>query len=120
MKALCDGETLEFNDDYATCVSALPAAIIGCGLGQATATLLASVKSKERDPRRRLYDDMCRWLCGGFAYSPYPKGDLLDAIVSQDRRAYLFAKAEALQWLHWTARFAKAYLKQKPEESGEP
>lgn len=52
------------------------------------------------------------WLCRENARVPYrAAGQLMGAIVANDRQAYLCAQAEALSWLNWMKKFAVAYLK---------
>ncbi len=100
--------------DYLSYVKALPATILQNGLGQAMATLLAASKGKEKDSHRRLYQDVQSWLCGDDEDAPFPnKGDLLEAITSNDQQHYLKAQAESQAYLVWLKKFAAAFLNEK-------
>lgn len=110
----------DFNDKYASYTASLPATIQMCGLGQAAATLLSAARGKA-DAHKKLYDNLSNWLCRDEKEAPYRgANDLMEAIVGNDRDAYLRAQAEALAWLEWMKKFATAYLK-KPDkgEGGE-
>ncbi|SEN68942.1 type III-B CRISPR module-associated protein Cmr5 [Lihuaxuella thermophila] len=108
----------QFADDYAGYVVRLPADILSNGLGQALAQLLAAAKDKKEDPHRLVYQDLQSWLCRDDEKAPYPgAADLLEAIVSNDRRRYQWALAEALAWLEWHKKLSVAYLKKSEGES---
>lgn len=97
--------------DYLSYVKALPATILQNGLGQAMSTLLAAAKGKEKDSHYCLYQDVQSWLCGDDEDAPFPnKGDLLEAITSNDQQHYLKAQAEAQAYLVWLKKFAAAFL----------
>ncbi|NHM26267.1 type III-B CRISPR module-associated protein Cmr5 [Desulfofundulus sp. TPOSR] len=99
-------------DKFASYVERLPATILNNGLGQALATLLAQSKGDRGDPHYQLYAFLHDWLCRDDPQAPYrTAGDLMEAIVNNDRRTYLRAQAEALSWLNWLKKFAVAYLK---------
>ena len=72
------------------------------------------------DAHKKLYDNLSNWLCRDEGGAVPGANDLMEAIVSNDRDAYLRAQAEALAWLEWMKKFATAYLK-KPDkgEGGE-
>lgn len=101
-------------DKFVSYVERLPATILTNGLGQAAAMLLAQGKGEEGSAHRLLYDILTEWLCRGHPQPPY-KGetDLMAAIVSHDRTAYLRAQAEALAYLEWFKRFVVAFLKKE-------
>ena len=99
--------------DYLSYVKALPATILQNGLGQAMATLLAAAKGKENDPHQHLYKDVQSWLCSDNEDATFPKGDLLEAITSNDQQHYLKAQAEAQAYLVWLKKFAAAFLNGK-------
>lgn len=101
--------------DYLSYVKALPATILQNGLGQAMATLRAK-RGNKNDPHCRLYEDVQSWLCSGDEDSTFPKGDLLEAITSNDQQHYLKAQAEAQAYLIWLKKFAAAFLNEKPHE----
>lgn len=77
--------------------------ILMSGLGQAA----AFYKSKGPN-HRRLYDLLSEWLCA--ARQPFSESnDLLQGLVAADQRTYRAAQAEALAFLQWVKKFAKAY-----------
>lgn len=99
-------------DKFASYVESLPASILNNGLGQSMATLLAQSKGAHKDPHYKLYAFIQEWLCRDNPQAPYRSAvDLMEAIVGNDRQAYLRAQAEALSWLNWMKKFAVAYLK---------
>ncbi len=101
-------------DRYCQHVKGLPAAILINGLGQALAAEYASGDAG----RKRLANDLARWLLDADGTSPFRhkgKGEegkeaahLLDAITEGDQHAYLWAQREALAWLKWLKLFAPA------------
>jgi len=100
--------------NYVSYVSALPATILMNGLGQACATLLSQ---KDTPGHRQLFDDLQDWLCGSDEAAPFPKaagGDtkLMDAITESEQDTYFHAQAEALAYLVWLKKLAKAFLEQ--------
>lgn len=105
--------------NYRSYAEALPATIVMNGLGQAAATLLGQAKAKPDDPHRLLYNHLSAWLCRNDPDAPYRSAsnlELIDAIVAQSEDAYLHAQAEALAWLAWLKKFAKAYLKKGSDD----
>ncbi|ACV63730.1 CRISPR-associated protein, Cmr5 family [Desulfofarcimen acetoxidans DSM 771] len=97
--------------EYSSYAKSLPATILANGLGQAAATLLAKAKDNKKDAHYILYTHLREWLCSDREVVPYNKGeDLMEAITSNDRNAYIRAQAEALAWLQWLKKFAAAYL----------
>ncbi|WP_321491785.1 type III-B CRISPR module-associated protein Cmr5 [uncultured Desulfobacter sp.] len=100
---------------YVSYVSALPATILMNGLGQACATLLSQ---KETKGHKELYDDLQSWLCGDDVAAPYHNSDntgtqqLMDNITTSDETKYFRARAEALAYLVWLKKLAKAFLEQ--------
>jgi len=102
--------------NYVSYIEALPATILMNGLGQAAATLLAKAEGKLDKPHGLLYADLQDWLCGNDPAAPYrsseAKGDdrLMHAICGSDQRKYLHAQTEALAYLVWLKKFARAYL----------
>jgi CRISPR-associated protein Cmr5 len=115
-------ETLDAEraDKFSSYVESLPATILSNGLGQAAATLLARAKGRDDDSHRMLYNALQAWLCRDAIQAPYRSaGDLMNAIVNNDRNTYLCAQAEALAWLAWLKRFAVAYLKKEKKKEGD-
>ena len=85
--------------------SELPFMIHANGLGQAAAFF----KSKASDGYPHLYDILQSWLTQpGRRFAG--KASLMEAIVESDFRTYRAAQAEAMQFMDWVKKFAKAYL----------
>jgi len=106
------GARTEKANKLAGFVENLPAMILTNGLGQAAATLLARAEGNKEDPYGVLYEALSGWLCRNDPQAPYNGArDLMEAIVQNDRTAYLGAQMEALAWLEWMKKFAVAYLK---------
>lgn len=77
--------------------------ILMSGLGQA-----AAFYKNKGIHHRPLYDLLSAWLCS--PGRPFAGGtDLLERLVAEDQRAYRAAQAEALAFLQWVKKFAKAY-----------
>ncbi len=102
-------------DKYLSYAEGLPAAILMNGLGQAAATLLSASKGKDGDPHLVLYKDLEDWLLNECKNSPYYRGNdkeknLMKAITEGTKMDYQKAQVEALKWLEWLKKFARAYL----------
>ena len=78
--------------------------ILMSGLGQAA----AFYKSKS-DHHTNLYELLSTWLCGKGQPLADGDGDLLHRLVAADQGIYRAAQAEALAFLQWVKKFAKAY-----------
>jgi CRISPR-associated protein Cmr5 len=78
--------------------------ILMSGLGQAA----AFYKSKGGH-HQRLYDLLSGWLCAPRQPFGDGNGDLLRRLVAADQSTYRAAQAEALAFLQWVKKFAKAY-----------
>lgn len=108
----------KIGDDYASYVTSLPASILMNGLGQALVQLRVAAKQKEDDPHELLYRHVQEWLCQDIPQTPYPGSqDLIEAIMSHDRKKYNWAIQETMAWLKWHKKFANTYLKIRKEES---
>jgi CRISPR-associated protein Cmr5 len=103
--------------NYVAYAAALPATILTNGLGQAAATLLAKKKPGGGDGHGELYADLQSWLCDTNPTAPFNnQPDLMRAITSVAPEVYFRAQAEALAYLVWLKKFAKAFLEQgKPD-----
>lgn len=113
LKTIEEREKMLKKDDekrarYLAKVKSLPATIIMCGLGQTAAMLLSVGKGQEGNPDQMLYKDLENWLCANFERAPYRDESLMDAIIKNDRSAYIRAQAEALKVLEWLRKFATA------------
>jgi|SRR5690625_2336241 len=96
--------------NYVAYVSALPATILMNGLAQAAATLLAQ---KGTVGHGELYDDLQSWLCRDDIAAPFAsQPDLMQAITAAKEEPYFRAQAEALAYLVWLKKIAKAFLEQ--------
>jgi CRISPR-associated protein Cmr5 len=86
--------------------SELPFMIHTNGLGQAAAFFRSKA---DKDGYDHLYGILSDWLLDdGRPYAGKP--DLMTAIVESDFRTYRAAQAEAMQYMDWVKKFAKAYL----------
>ena len=98
--------TLKHNE-FISYANGLPAMIHMNGLGQAMA--FYKLKSKEREPYEQLYQLVSDWLCN--TGRPYQgQTDVLTGITQCDRQHYQLAQAEALVFMSWVKKFAKAFL----------
>ena len=97
--ALKDGDKLKAR------ASELPFMIHTNGLGQAAAFF----KSKKEKDYDHLYRILSSWLTSeGRPFAG--QGDLMQAITSADMHLYRVAQAEAMHYMDWVKKFAKAYL----------
>lgn len=96
---------------YRSYVSSLPASILTSGLGQAMAQLLAQSKGGggASDPHKLLYDHLEGWLCSTRNLFGN-EANLIRGIVNGDQQTYVRAQVEALAYLTWLKKFARAYL----------
>jgi CRISPR-associated protein Cmr5 len=93
------------NSEALSAAVAMPAMILMNGLGQTA----AFYKSKEKE-KKDLYELLSVWLIqSGKPYSG--KKDLLDGITQGEAKNYRAAQVEALAYLQWVKKFAKAYSK---------
>lgn len=93
------------NVNYRSYVEALPAHVVMNGLGQAMATL----NSKEKNsPQKQLYRDVEAWLLGEHGPLRDRANSLAHAIAECTQTDYLHAQTEALAYLTWLKKFAKA------------
>ncbi len=84
------------------------------GLGQACAFYLAAKEKEHQD----VYKAIEKWLTK--PDRPYKnKTDLMEAIVDGDAATYRLAQAEALAYLDWLKKFAKAFLKEDVKSDAE-
>lgn len=93
--------------NFTSYVDALPAAILTNGLGQAMATELAG----KDEGHKKLYEVVQSWLCRGDDATPFKQRDnLIEAIANSSESDYLRAQPEALAYLVWLRKFARAFL----------
>jgi CRISPR-associated protein Cmr5 len=101
--------------NYVSYVSSLSATILMDGLGQACATL-RSRQDKDKG-YKLLFEDIESWLCDKNTgntpnnYAPYRgQGNLLSAIIEGESELYFRAQEEALAYVVWLKKLARAYL----------
>ncbi len=84
----------------------LPFMIHANGLGQAAAFFKSK---KNKDGYDTMYKILSQWLIqSGRPFAGHT--DLLQAITQSDLHTYRVAQAEAMQYMDWVKKFAKAYL----------
>jgi len=97
-------------DDGHLCshIAGFPAMILMSGFGQASAFYLSKGKTM-----KLAYDALEDWLCSGHRPFSGAQGDhpLMTAITEGNAANYRLAQAEALAYLDWLKKFAKAFLK---------
>lgn len=99
--ALKDGDKLKAR------ASELPFMIHTNGLGQAAAFFKS--KKDKKDGYEELYRILSSWLTSeGRPFADHQ--DLMQAITSADMHLYRVAQAEAMHYMDWVKKFAKAYL----------
>jgi CRISPR-associated protein Cmr5 len=108
-KALESISNLQQHPDASQLVSRaseLPFMIHANGLGQAAAFFKSK---KDKDGYGEMYRVLNKWMVrkGGIFAG---KQDLMVAITECDLHTYRVAQAEAMQYMDWVKKFAKAYL----------
>ncbi|MFQ5569553.1 MAG: type III-B CRISPR module-associated protein Cmr5 [Rhodothermales bacterium] len=102
-------------EDYVKLAEGTPATLMMTGLGQTVAFYLT--KKEASDPHyKALLINLASWICqdGGYRRPEQTArrgrtGQLLrDEIIGHDRDRYQFLLDEALEYLIWLKRFAKA------------
>lgn len=84
--------------------NAMPAMILMNGLGQTAAFYKSKGGTQES-----LYQLLSNWLKQ--PHKPYAGKELLKGITEGDAKTYRAAQIEALAYLQWVKKFAKAYAK---------
>ncbi|MHB8474074.1 MAG: type III-B CRISPR module-associated protein Cmr5 [Gammaproteobacteria bacterium] len=108
--ALARIEAMKTEDDghLSAHIAGFPAMILMSGFGQACAFYLS-----KGGAMKLAYDALESWLTS--AGKPYTSAtgacELMTAITSNDAATYRLAQAEALAYLDWLKKFAKAFLK---------
>ena len=98
--------------DYVSLVEGTPATILMCGLGQTVAFFMA-----KDEQHKRVLTNLASWLLVGKDNPDHGEKrektgeDLLLEITSKDRDRYHELTDEALEYLIWLKRFAKARKK---------
>ena len=87
----------------------LPFMIHANGLGQAAAFFKSK---KDKDGYGVMYEVLSSWLTqSGRPFAG--QKDLMQAITQSELHTYRVAQAEAMQYMDWVKKFAKAYLAQE-------
>jgi CRISPR-associated protein Cmr5 len=116
--ALAQIEAMKAQDDghLSAHIAGFPAMILMSGFGQACAFYLSKGKTM-----KLAYDALENWLTS--AGRPYASATgtckLMTAITSNNAATYRLAQAEALAYLDWLKKFAKAFLKSEEENGKE-
>lgn len=108
------------NDRFKKRAAELPAMIQMNGLGQAAA--FYRMKGKDHG-HIYLYNILSAWLCRDQSdwitergpYFDNTDPDLLHGITHSDVKTYRLAQAEALLFMDWVKKFAKAYMPDEKE-----
>jgi len=87
-----------------------PAMILMSGFGQACAFYLSNSKENHKVQ----FDLLAQWL---HKQQVFQSSDLMCEITQCDQNTYQIAQAEALEYLGWVKKFAKAYLQGDDDES---
>jgi len=85
-----------------TYVTAMPAMMLMSGFGQTC----AFYKANKKDNHAEVLKVLESWL---------DKGDLMTFITQSSAHDYQIAQAEALEYLNWLKKFAKAYLESEED-----
>jgi len=95
--------------NFISIANGLPTMIHTNGLGQAIAFCLGK---SEKDPQyREIVAMLSDWLCSeGRPYSGSNPDEILTVITESDMRIYMLAQAEAMAYLLWVKKFAKALI----------
>jgi len=97
--------------DPTSVTDSMPAMVMGSGLGPAAAFL----KSKGKKEHDWVYGSLQSWLCSR-SEIPWAQGqqeDLIDRLASEDSFVYRAATQEALAYLGWLKRLARAKFGKK-------
>ena len=106
----------EFEKEFISYASSLPAMIQTNGLGQAMA--FCKVKGKDRLSYEKLYELISNWLCEKpNIYTGCPDTqvyaqctEVLNGITDKNMQFYQLAQIETLILMTWVKKFAKAFL----------
>lgn len=96
--------------EYARLCRNLPAMLLQNGLGQSLAFLRSRSGEGQSGARAagKLYADLSGWLI--HERRLYDGGDLIGAVIDGDRKEYMVANEEALEFGGWLKRFADALI----------
>jgi len=93
--------------EFVSLASGFPTMIHTNGLGQA----LAFCMGKKDEQYQEIVDMLSDWLCSeGKPFAGYDKQRILEAITSSPMEVYMRAQVEAMAYLLWVKKFAKALI----------
>jgi len=98
------GENAKDQKELKSYASNFPAMVLMSGFGQACAFYRSKGGNHEL-----LFKAVASWL---HTQKIYASSELMDEIVGCDAAKYQLAQAEALEYLGWVKKFAKAYLQE--------
>lgn len=112
--ALAQIETMKTQDDghLSAHIAGFPAMILMSGFGQACAFFLS-----KGGTRKLAYHALDNWLTSPDRPYASTRNGLMHAITGNDAAKYRLAQAEALAYLDWLKKFAKAFLKSEEDNS---
>ena len=90
--------------DYSSLVQGFPVMVLTNGLGQA----LAFLRAKNKGEHKHLYDHLQCWLEKNVPWTDKQGNELIEWVISESSEKYRIATTEALAFLNWLKRFAKA------------
>ncbi len=107
-------ERIKDNKDFVPLANGFATMIHTNGLGQA----IAFIKGKKDSQYQEMANILSDWLCGkGRPFENFPPEKILDAITESDMQTYLQAQAEAMAYLLWVKKFAKALIGEDDDTS---
>ena len=97
---------------FTSLANGLPTMVHVNGLGQA----IAFCKGKTEEPYKEIVNMLSEWLCGkGRPFEGTRPQDILTTIMSRDMHTYRLAQVEAMAYLAWVKKFAKALIGEEKE-----
>lgn len=101
----------EEQEKYNSYVASFGPMILMSGFGQACAFYIANKKTEHKDVLGAVTD----WLKLEGRPFHERKGHIVECITNCDKHIYRLAQVEALEYLDWLKKFAKAFLKSKEQ-----
>lgn len=95
--------------EFKSLVEGLPAMILQNGFGQALSFLLA----KKKDYHLAVFDSIANWLKDRAILPTTDRGQVMREISTMGQQQYLQAQREAMFFLEWVKRYAKAFFETK-------
>lgn len=106
-----------FKGDVTNVTDSLPAMVMGSGLGPA----LAFLNAKGKGEHLEVYRSVQSWLsmCKVVPWTQQTAQDLIERLANENSFVYRAATREALAYLGWLKRLAKAKAKANPNSKDE-